>query len=1556
MNIINRTISVFLTLSLVLSPIQGIWAETSQGNKSENSSFSKLHVSPQWGQVVSRFNGKAPLSVILLQDIHCHSEAQLSIAHLLKDFARDFKEQLKSIYVEGASGPLDFSFFKDFPDPEIKKDLALYYLKTGRISGAEYFALTEENPLEIVGADNLNLYFEDLNWFQEVLKNREQADLISKRFEEAFLLLESKVLNPGLSNFLKVQEDYDLGHLSLQSYLTQLENFSKKASISLQKFKNIQHLLNIFSKQNKINEKLLQNEIAKVQSELLQISSSEEKKQFITKTLSFKLGKISSVDYFLDLSKRMREKKMDLSSFPNFQIYLEQSNVLRKINQDVLTQEFKKVFVVLSQTLARTEDEKEILKDREILRFLKSFYYLELSRSEFISLRHSENAFSFLSLGSSLKNIFTKNSLKTPNFLDQPFLNASSSEIKKFYTIALKRDGALTKSVLEAVTHDTKSQQVAVLITGGFHTKGIARQLKARDISYVIVQPRVEHVEMKTPYLAMMKGEKSPLENVMENELNSISNQMNLFKTSPGMLSVMGRYQAVAPLESAAQSPELVDPRSRSLCAEKLKDVSLRERIDLFFLRILTTLKIWFGKISNVQRVENWLEERARERGLNYEDLTVEKIGSQLFVQVVTSENTYGFILDEKVMVPADLNLFDQNLLEEAEFLKRKENALLENPPLISRFLRTISEYRLNFWRGASLRARAFALTTAMAIGLTATGVMAQQHVVNRLPPVIRIDQGYHLTQSFPADRWPASPDDQEVVLAIRTRPHQEGRVYHEYIIPSGQTECWLTQSEGDQYLQVTFLERSSPDAPATLLSSGWSNLYRIPRGVHVLAAPLAAPTGFAFDAPTRTLSWDRPAESIDGYEVRRFQGGEWVIERTVPVLVSGRPAFQIPFPTSTSPQMQSVQVLAYRGYDPVESRVRGPSSQYELSSVYPLVGMTPGSVNTIPGGSTITAAEGPTGPPARPNLTYHQNTDTLILDSVEPGVRYELFYNTQEGNAQHGGPWIPLGTHYPSAGERSISIPLEQGGNIYQVRVIAIRGQVPHELRSAPEILDIDRAEHIPHQTGSSGQIGRITWNPTGLILDLEPQSGVTAYRITTYDDHGLSHAYDDVDSPYNISLPNSYGHTRIKIVLVRGEAAQATTEELGEYRIGSDQMPETTFGAQASGVVSATLLSRESENLSWRPGLRDASASWYLPQVMAPWGRRLQLDAAYQAYHFTVNGERRTFDWGFATLGWYYVFSLANQNRSTHFTWNISPSISGLYTPERQWGWAAAIPFSALFTTRLGQRWNIELGASGQARRVQMGEVPIDFNTRSDDVVRGRTIPGVVYRWNNLYSALSGRGVARLLITLAGSTSIGAGMSIEGEYANPSSFAALTEFYFRSGIFNFTGAYGAYSSPYLLHPGIYSPEGSRVWRGAMFFQPISRFRLAAAVEHQTADGQINIVADVRWRVAPWLSIYTDFYYWNGRAQVATRPDGNVDVTRSYDVGPQDVRGSIGLVFGAGQPSSIVDGMAGRFQKTAVTMGSSSIPIYPKAQDLPQAGPKVFVGLKASQAVDHSA
>jgi hypothetical protein len=79
-------------------------------------------------------------------------------------------------------------------------------------------------------------------------------------------------------------------------------------------------------------------------------------------------------------------------------------------------------------------------------------------------------------------------------------------EMGAFYEIAMKRDEAFISNFIEGANRKDKN---LIMVTGGFHTEGVARGLKEKKMPYVVIAPRVTaHTEkdIKT-YYTLLRGE-----------------------------------------------------------------------------------------------------------------------------------------------------------------------------------------------------------------------------------------------------------------------------------------------------------------------------------------------------------------------------------------------------------------------------------------------------------------------------------------------------------------------------------------------------------------------------------------------------------------------------------------------------------------------------------------------------------------------------------------------------------------------------------------------------------------------------------------------------------------------------------------------------------------------------------------------------------------------------------------------------------------------------------------------------------------------------------------
>jgi hypothetical protein len=108
---------------------------------------------------------------VLIQDAHCHYEAQLKQSAILKNLVED--HGFEGIYLEGASGTIDTAIFTAYPHKEVKEKVFTHALKKGQITGADYYAIMREGARTWMhGVEDAALYEKNYQAARELIQRQ----------------------------------------------------------------------------------------------------------------------------------------------------------------------------------------------------------------------------------------------------------------------------------------------------------------------------------------------------------------------------------------------------------------------------------------------------------------------------------------------------------------------------------------------------------------------------------------------------------------------------------------------------------------------------------------------------------------------------------------------------------------------------------------------------------------------------------------------------------------------------------------------------------------------------------------------------------------------------------------------------------------------------------------------------------------------------------------------------------------------------------------------------------------------------------------------------------------------------------------------------------------------------------------------------------------------------------------------------------------------------------------------------------------------------------------
>ena len=500
--------------------------------------------------------------IIHIQDAHSSPEAQLNSANILKYLQKGVAGESTLpllICVEGSSGLVDTTLLSTFPEKKIKEKVASEFLKEGKITGEEYFAIVknEKAPaVNIYGVENKRAYEKNLKAFDEGLSSGKRLRNYLQKAREEINPLKARLYNKRLKELESKIETYQKKRISLTQYSqylhhllddTGLMNRTPTGDVGVArrghpdvgatfmapekemrgKYPNFVLFVEASKIEKKIDFSRVDSERSKYIKELSKKLTNDELSDLLIMSLDYRLGKVTSGEYYTylqSLSSRMGKgvrsqdpriltelvtSKEGKNEYPNLNLYIKYNKLYDRIDQNRLFSEISELEEEVKEKLCEREEERKLVKLSRMLGVLRDLTSLKISNEDleyyykhrdeitpgmFSNFITAHNAPSPLPLpqGERIKVGEARRGLPNYGTAQRPsptLVKANLSKFEEFYRIALNRNKALVDNTISRM--EKEGVRVAVLIAGGFHTPGITELLRDKNMSYVVVTPRL---------------------------------------------------------------------------------------------------------------------------------------------------------------------------------------------------------------------------------------------------------------------------------------------------------------------------------------------------------------------------------------------------------------------------------------------------------------------------------------------------------------------------------------------------------------------------------------------------------------------------------------------------------------------------------------------------------------------------------------------------------------------------------------------------------------------------------------------------------------------------------------------------------------------------------------------------------------------------------------------------------------------------------------------------------------------------------------------------------
>ncbi|MBN1405271.1 MAG: hypothetical protein JW946_01990, partial [Candidatus Omnitrophica bacterium] len=476
-----------------------------------------ISISDNYGVIKDKHaDDKSDLTVILIQDLHCNYDAQMSIYKILNNLIK--QNNINFVAIEGCVGRLDTAPFCNYPDEEIKDFVSKQFLKSGVINGAAYAHIMSKGSFAFRGADDRKLHKENLDVLRNSFTPKSENQAFCYNIRSILDEFKQKVYNRRLFDLEKQLKLYTEDKIPFSEFSVYLNNLIDEYKIDKTPYKNFNNLVAILALEKEIDFTAVDAQRAKcveTLSKRLKAKSPELKKLNDT-SLSFKEAKISSAEFYSYLKDTAEQiKRIDFNKdYPELAKYINYILLYNDIDHMALFDEINQIQEAIKEKLFARDIERSIDKLSRNIEVFKSLAELKMTTRTLGYYRKHRSEF----LASNFVNFITENApkYKIKYTLDPAFrkVDAQLPQLEKFYALALERDKALLNNTISSM--DEAKVKTSVLVAGGFHTDGITEMLKEKGISYLIITPKINELDEKNnPYTAMVIGKRTPFEELL---------------------------------------------------------------------------------------------------------------------------------------------------------------------------------------------------------------------------------------------------------------------------------------------------------------------------------------------------------------------------------------------------------------------------------------------------------------------------------------------------------------------------------------------------------------------------------------------------------------------------------------------------------------------------------------------------------------------------------------------------------------------------------------------------------------------------------------------------------------------------------------------------------------------------------------------------------------------------------------------------------------------------------------------------------------------------------
>lgn len=507
-----KTLSTLLILTFASQDLvhaqggKAFWSQAAELQKpaptplSDSSDFQNIAVSRSLGVTHKMVEGDSERIIINIQDAHSKLGAQEGISRILDDLVKNY--DLNFVAVEGASGAVDTSLVSSFPIDAVRKKTGEFLLKEGKISAGEFYLMISGEPMQLYGAEDPELYHENMEAFKELLENKAEIRKQLSGIQRGVQELQARIFAPNVQTMIQAKRLYKRGGTEFLEYWKDLKALAGPVGVDEKNFPNLSKLgaASEMEKSIDFGRATLEREF------LLDRAAAgmpqAELRELLVKAQAFKQDKITPGSFYAYLIRVSQNAKIDPLLYKELTRYAQYLALYEGLDvASVLAEAETAEQQILEKYLTR-EDEKALYRLTRNADILTKLLDAALSSRDYEYYKANAASCEVSPLRNQLRALGEKYDVPTETYVDFGALESSLPSAKKFYELASRRNQTLLENTLQRMKKE--NIRMAALVTGGFHSDGISKLMDEDRLSYLVVMPTFDAQSPDRPYIAII--------------------------------------------------------------------------------------------------------------------------------------------------------------------------------------------------------------------------------------------------------------------------------------------------------------------------------------------------------------------------------------------------------------------------------------------------------------------------------------------------------------------------------------------------------------------------------------------------------------------------------------------------------------------------------------------------------------------------------------------------------------------------------------------------------------------------------------------------------------------------------------------------------------------------------------------------------------------------------------------------------------------------------------------------------------------------------------------